>query len=146
MRTFKINLLIITLCFFGTSYSQEKEVEKNNESKLSYYEKRGKEDAEFEQKFTTETRSEEKKFWKDQKKYEKELKKKDTETYNAYMQGKKDAYREHQNHCDNHCNHGYYYHNHATFYYHSEYRRQPRRSSVGTSVRIKSPKVRIGLF
>ncbi|WP_232459785.1 MULTISPECIES: hypothetical protein [unclassified Winogradskyella] len=36
-------------------------------------------------------KKEEKKFWKDQKEYEKDLKRRDREAYEAYMQGKTDA-------------------------------------------------------
>ena len=135
-------ILFITILTSGFLYSQEDTAIKE-ESKSSYYKKRAIEDAKFEQDFKAKTKKEEKQFWKDQKAYEKDLKKRDKEAYNAYMQGKRDAYKEHQNHCTHHCNHGFYYHNHATYYYHYEYRRQPRRS---TNIRIGTPRVRIGLF
>ena len=142
MKTIKIVLSVIAFSFFGIVNSQEKKVE---ESKSSYYQKRAKEDAKFEQKFTAKTKKEERKFWKEQKEYEKELKRKDKEAYDAYMQGKKDAYAEHHNHCDHHCIHGRYYHHHATFYYRYEYRREPRYRSSST-IRVGLPSVRIGLF
>jgi hypothetical protein len=33
------------------------------------------------------------------------------------MQGKKDPYAEHNNHCNAHCNHGAYYKFHVSYYY-----------------------------
>ena len=83
---------------------------------------------------------------KHQKSYERELKSNDKVAYEAYMQGKKDAYSEQHDYCSNHhCNHSYYYHNHARFYYHYEYRRQPKARS-STSVKVGLPRVKIGLF
>ena len=145
MKTIKIVLSVIAFSFFGIVNSQENKVEEKQESKTSYYEKRAKEDAKFEQQYTAETKKEERKFWKEQKEYEKELKRKDKVAYDAYMQGKKDAYAEHRNHCSNHCSHGHYYHSHATFYYRYEYRREPRYRSR-SSIRVGVPSVRIGLF
>lgn len=61
------------------------------------------------------------------------------------MKGKRDAYAEHNRHCNNHCSHGHYYHNHATYYYHFEYRREPRyRTRTSTNVRVGLPRVSIG--
>ena len=147
MKIIKTVLFTIAITYFGTVNSQEKKTEAKLETKTTYYQKRAKEDAKFEQEYTAETKKEEKKFWKDQKAYEKELKRKDNEAYEAYMQGKRDAYAEHHNHCNDHCNHGRYYHNHVTFYYYSEYRRAPRsKPRTRTTIRVGVPSVRVGLF
>ena len=53
-------------------------------------------------------KKEEKKFWKDQKEYEKDLKRRDREAYEAYMQGKTDAQEEHYSHCSDHCHHSHF--------------------------------------
>ena len=145
----KITKAIATLimCFIiGTVISQENKVDKKEETKESYYKKRGMEDAKFEKDYKANTKKEERKFWRDQKAYEKELKTKDEIAYEAYMKGKKDAYLEQRNNCNtHHCSHSYYYHNHADFYYHYEYRSQ-RRNRTNTNIRVGLPSVRVGLF
>ena len=144
MRT---NKIVLTLLIFGFSfaiYAQEKD------SKVSYYQARAEEDAKFEQQFKAEDKEDEEKFWKEQKRYEKDLKKKDKVAYNAYMEGKRDAYREHYGHCDHHCHHSDHYYSHATFYYYGYhdhyYYRRPASSGISTNVRIGTPTVRLGLF
>lgn len=147
MKTLKKVLTIIAISTLSIVNAQEKKNEVSKESKTSYYKKRATEDAKFEQQYTARNKKEEKKFWKEQKAYEKELEKKDKEAHEAYIQGKKDAYAEHHNHCNIHCSHGYYYHNHARFYYTYEYRRQQKpRNTVRTNVRVGLPSVRIGFF
>tara|TARA_R110002049_G_scaffold295535_4_gene482968 strand:+ start:2636 stop:3067 length:432 start_codon:yes stop_codon:yes gene_type:complete len=138
---FLMATVLISLSFTVTG--QEKET--NEEKKLSYYEKRAKEDAEFEQSKMAEVESEAE-FWEDQKAYEKKLKKKDKKAYKAYMKGKRDAYAEHAEHCSSHCHHSEYYHHHTTFYYsYNQYRSRPRSSGVYTRVGVRVPSVRIGL-
>lgn len=83
MKNLKMVLSIIAFTYLGVLNSQEKKEEAKIESKSSYYEKRAKEDAKFEQNYTAETKKEERKFWKEQKAYEKDLKKKDKEAYKA---------------------------------------------------------------
>ncbi|MEL1241993.1 hypothetical protein [Flavobacterium flavipallidum] len=58
--------------------------------KMSYYQKRGAEDAQYELAFVAKTKAEEKAFWKEQKEYEKTLKQKDRKAYRAYMASKKE--------------------------------------------------------
>ena len=146
MNTIKIGLSVITFLLFGVLNAQEKKEEVSKETKTSYYKKRAKEDAKFEQKYKATSKKDEKKFWKEQKEYEKDLKKKDKLAYEAYMQGKRDAYAEHKTNCNHHCDHGHYYHSHASFYYHYEYRSKPRYRRNRTTVRLGVPSVRIGLF
>lgn len=148
MKTIKLIATITAFFTFGLLNAQEQKEESSENKELSktaYYQKRAKEDAKFEQQYEAKSKKEEKKFWKEQKAYEQELKKKDKEAYEAYMQGKRDAYAEHHNHCDSHCHHGYYYNNHTRYYYSYEYRSQPR-YRTRTSVRVGVPRVRIGLF
>ena len=88
MKNFKNLILLIVSLLPFIALSQESNPEKD---KTSYYEERAAEDAKYEQNFKAETKKEEKKFWKDQKEYEKDLKRRDREAYEAYMQGKTDA-------------------------------------------------------
>lgn len=121
----------------------------DKEERLSYYEQRAREDAQYEQSLALEE-DEAADFWKDQERYEKELKKKDRSAYKAYMKGKRDAYAEHYDHCDHHCHHGNHYYYHATFYYHGYHRdyyyRNPPRSSIRTGIRVGTPSVRVGIL
>lgn len=150
MKLLKTTLLILAFSFSSSLLAQTTEDEKQTTiDKESYYQKRAIEDAKYEQQFSAETKTEEKQFWKEQKAYEKNLKKKDREAYNAYMQGKKDAYAEHYNECNHHCHHSDHYYSHASFYYYryhdNYYYSAPRRSS-GVNVRVRTLSVRLGLF
>ncbi len=128
--------------------SLAQEVAPSEDEKLSYYEQRAKEDAQFEQSQEL-AAEEEEEFWESQKEYERKLKKRDKKAYKAYMKGKRDAYAEHRNHCDDHCHHSSHYHAHASFYYynhnHYPYRSYPNRTTVRTGIGISAPSVRIGL-
>jgi len=141
-------ILVITLLFASAiSYGQNQEKD-SIIGKEDYYKERAKEDAKFEQEFNSKSKSEDKSFWKDQRAYEKELKKKDEIAHKAYMQGKKDAYAAHNNHCDAHCNHGAYYKFHVSYYYHHDqsYERRSYRRSNATTVVLKTPSIRLGMF
>jgi hypothetical protein len=154
MKTVKTLLIIITCSFFFNGNAQEAKA--NLDAKIetkrsvSYYEQRGLEDAQYEQQFDAKSKTEEQAFWHEQKLYEKELKRNDRRAYRAYLQGKRDGYAAHYDHCDSHCNHSDYWYQHADYYYY-EYR-QPRyenRSSrpIGnTRIGISTPNVRLGLF
>lgn len=150
--------LIKTLGFIlviGTSIITNAQDSKDSDQKIidkeSYYQKRASEDAQFEQQFKAETKTEEEAFWKEQKDYERNLKQEDRKAHRAYMKGKKDAYASHYEHCDNHCHHSENYYHHATFYYYRYdgyyYDRYPRnRSTISTNVRVSTPRVSLGLF
>lgn len=141
-------ILAVTLLFASTiSYGQNQEKD-SIIGKEDYYKERAKEDAKFEQEFNSKSKSEDKSFWKDQRAYEKELKKKDEIAHEAYMQGKKDAYAEHNNHCDAHCNHGAYYKVHVRYYYHhnQSYERRSHRRSNAARITVKTPSIRLGMF
>ncbi|MGM5470079.1 hypothetical protein ACS386_07350 [Flavobacteriaceae bacterium LMO-SS05] len=146
MKTFKMTMVFLSLCAMGTTHAQNKDKTDKVVDKESYYEQRAEEDAKYEQKFTADSKKDEQQFWEDQKNYEKDLKKRDRKAYRAYMNGKRDAYAEHYNHCDHSCHHSDYYYNHASFYYHRYYYydRYPNRNSTSTSVRIGTPSVRLG--
>lgn len=152
MKSFKTTVFIIALSLSFVAQAQETDASTETKTdKKTYYQKRAAEDAKFEQEFKAETKTEEEQFWKDQKAYEKDLKKRDRKAYKAYMQGKKDAYAEHYEHCNHHCHHSDHYYHHATFYYYRYdngyyYNRYPRRSSVNTRVSIGTPNVRLGIF
>ncbi|WP_445733808.1 hypothetical protein [Mariniflexile sp.] len=150
--------LIKTLGFIlavGVSFLSNAQESENSNKKVidkeSYYQKRALEDAQYEQQFKAESKAEEETFWKDQKAYENNLKQEDRKAYKAYMQGKKDAYANHYEHCNNHCHHNDYYYHHASFYYYRYdgyyYERYPRnRNTISTNVRVSTPSVRLGLF
>lgn len=136
----------ILLVTFGL---KAQEAPEQQEDKLTYYEQRAKQDAEYEQSLVLEKEEDEADFWSDQKQYEKDLKARDKKAYKAYMKGKRDAYAEHEAHCGHHCGHSDYYHHHAHFYYsyHNTYYRNPsRRATLGTRVMLGSPSIRVGLF
>lgn len=148
MNYIKSTLIILLNSISILSFTQEKNASESID-KISYYEKRAKEDAKFEQEFSAETKKEERQFWKEQKQYEKELKRRDREAYEAYMQGKRDAYAEHYHYCRTHsCYHSDYYYHHARFYYHGYdyyyYRHPSRRTRISTSVRVTTPRIRLG--
>lgn len=150
MKSLKKTLAFVALCFSITLMAQESEVTSETSlDKTSYYKNRAIEDAKFEQEFKAQTADEEKAFWKEKKAYEKELKKKDREAYEAYVQGKRDAYKEHYSHCNDHCHHGEHYYTYATVYYqpyHHHYVRYRRYPAARTHVRVVTPRVRVGLF
>ena len=150
MKSLKNIFKFAMLCFSLSITAQEADVSnETNLDKSSYYEARAREDAKFEQQFQAQTDDEEDAFWKEKKIYEEDLKKNDKEAYNAYMKGKKDAYEEHYNHCNSHCQHGKHYYTYATVYYRPyrhHYHRYYRRHAVRTHVRVVTPRVRVGLF
>ena len=149
--------LIKTLGFIliiGTSFltnAQESDIsDQKIIDKESYYQKRALEDAQYEQQFEAETKAEEEAFWKEQKEYENKLKQEDRKAHKAYMQGKKDAYASHYDHCNHHCHHSDNYYHHASFYYYRYdgyyYDRSPRRNTISTRAQIRTPSVSLGLF
>jgi hypothetical protein len=129
--------------------SQETEVN-TNQDRLSYYEQRGTDDANYELKFKAKSKSDEKSFWQEQEQYERDLKEDNRRAYRAYMQGKKDAYAEHHYYCDDHHYHSDSFYVHARFYYYEydrrNYERSPRRSSSDIQIGVSTPSVRLGLF
>jgi hypothetical protein len=148
MRRYEISFIVLLFMVLG--YSQESDLSSENKiDKKSYYEKRGQEDAKFEQQFVDDSEAESEDFWEEQKDYEEGLKKRDRKAYRAYQKGKRDAYREHYEHCNSHCHHSDHYYRHATFYYYGyhdyRYYRYPRRS-MSTSVRVGTPSVRLGIL
>lgn len=155
MDTFKALLILIAIGFTINVNAQEAnrtdEPKKNTkEGTVTYYQQRAAEDAKYEQEFTAQNDSQDKAFWKEQKKYEKQLKKNNKKAYRAYIQGKKDAYAEHHQHC-NHDHHSDYFYSNAQFYYYQydnrqNYQRRPSRTSISTPVRISTPSIRLGIF
>jgi hypothetical protein len=67
--------------------SDQAELETKNN--MSYYQRRGLEDAQHEQELEVKSKTEEHTFWEEQKQYEKELKKNDRRAHRAYLQGKR---------------------------------------------------------
>jgi hypothetical protein len=155
MKTFKTIVALLFLGILTTTYGQQVRAESeissgNSPDRISYYQKRGAEDAKYELSFEATTKAEEQAFWDDQKAYEKELKKKNSKAYRAYIASKKEAYTEHYYHCDAHCHHDDYFYSHARFYYYqydrpAYYQRTPSSStSVNTRVGVGIPSVRLG--
>lgn len=151
MKPFKIVITMIAFIFFTMMSAQETDVSNEaKEDKISYYQKRALEDANYEQQFQKEYAQEEETYWEEQKNYEKNLKKKDKKAYKAYLKGKSDAYKAHYRHCNTHCYHSEHYYHNVTFYdsrYDPHYyERNPRSNGTSTRVSIGTPSVRLGLF
>jgi hypothetical protein len=147
MKISKVLATSALLLTFHFSNAQEKKKD-SILGKENYYRVRAKEDARFEQEFNSKSKSDDKKFWKEQKQYEKELENRDEEAHKAYMRGKRDAYAEHSDHCNKHCNHGYYYQYHVNYYYHSNPPRERRynRGATQTRIKIRTPSLGINIF
>ncbi|SMC36008.1 hypothetical protein [Cellulophaga tyrosinoxydans] len=144
----KVNLIVLVNLMFTVAVMAQVEDSKKIDSK-TYYEQRAEEDAKFEQSFVAEDEKSDEEFWETQKQYENDLKKRDRKAYKAYMKGKKDAYAEHYNHCDDHCHHSHHYYSHATFYYYGynrNYYRPTNRTTVRTNVGLNTSRIRVGLF
>lgn len=135
--------LLITCIFTFLPITMLQAQETSQEDPETYYERRAREDAAYELALKEDAEDEEE-FWTSQQEYEQALKKTDKKAYKAYMKGKRDAYREHASHCNAHCHHGPRFEYRATYYY-SNYPRS-RQSSPTMSVRVRTPKVRIGLL
>ena len=144
----KSQLLSLAVMLFTAAGTIAQVVEATEQEKLSYYEERAKEDAQFEQSQEL-AEHEEEEFWKSQKDYESRLKKRDKKAYRAYIKGKRDAYAEHQDHCNAHCHHSEHYHTHASFYYYHNdsyrYRSYPRGTTIRTGIGVRAPNLSIGL-
>ncbi|GEL09473.1 hypothetical protein SAMN05192550_1526 [Flavobacterium glycines] len=121
----------------------------NHSDSMSYYQKRGVEDAQYELAFTAETKEKGKSFWKEQKEYEKALKQKDRKAYRAYMAAKKETYMEHYDHCDGHCHHDPMFYTYAGYYYYGYespyYQRSYSPSTTTTRITVGAPSLRLGL-
>jgi hypothetical protein len=154
MKTFKAALILLIFAFVPHMTAQQSrasdQAELETKNNMSYYQRRGLEDAQHEQELEVKSKAEEHTFWEEQKKYEKELKKNDRRAHRAYLQGKKEGYAAHHNYCDSHCHHSEYWYQHAGYYYY-EYR-EPRyenrasRTTVNTQIGVRTPQVRLGLF
>ena len=144
----KLNFLLFTLLLATTVTVKAQENDQTDTmDKMSYYEQRAKQDAEFEQSLDVANEEDEKDIWKDQKKYEKDLRKRDKEAYRAYMKGKRDAYAEHADHCGQHCHHSAHYYHHAHFYYsYSNYHHPRRNVAIRSGVQIASPRIGVSIF
>jgi hypothetical protein len=122
MKTFKAALILLIFSFAPHMKAQQSrasdQAELETKNNMSYYQRRGLEDAQHEQELEVKSKAEEHTFWEEQKKYEKELKKNDRRAHRAYLQGKK---RVMQPQCDSHCHHSEYWYQHAGYYYY-EYR------------------------
>lgn len=148
---------IIAIVFLGTISLNAQEAKVKSESsinvnadKMSYYEKRGAEDAQYELALVSKTKAEEEAFWKEQKDYEKFLKQKDRKAYRAYMASKKESYSKHYYHCDGHCHHDPMFYTYASYYYYGYeqpyyYQRNYRPATVNTRISVGTPSLRLGL-
>jgi hypothetical protein len=147
MKYIKALVFIMVIGLSLVSHAQGAKAEnKAKVDKKSYYQKRALEDAKYEQQFKAESKTEEETLWKEQQRYEKDLKKRDRKAYKTYMKEKRNAYARHYEHCDNHCHHSDSYYQHASIYYYRYYDRPPRRNgSVYTNVRIRTPKIGLGI-
>ncbi|MFV5686135.1 hypothetical protein ACM55I_11880 [Flavobacterium sp. GB2R13] len=154
MKTIKTLFAILFLGTIATVQAQETRVESessinSNPDKITYYQQRGSQDANYELTFKAKTKAEEKAFWKEQKAYEKDLRKKNRKAYQAYIASKQDVYTTHYSHCDAHCHHSDSFYGHAGFYYYEydqrNYQRTPSNTSVNTQIGVRAPSIRLGL-
>lgn len=149
MKFLKTTLLVALTGLSFSIQAQNKEVDSTTAvDKNTYYRERAKEDAKFEQQFEAKSKAEDEAFWEEQEDYENNLKRRDRKAYRAYMKGKRDAYAEHYKHCEHH-HHSDAYYSHATFYYYrynDPYYRPYHSRSYGTSVRVNTPSLRVGIF
>lgn len=154
MKTIKALFAILFLGTIATVQAQDAHIKSEtrintNSDKIAYYQQKGTEDAKFELEFKAKSKGEEKNFWKEQKAYETELREDNRKAYRAYIASKKDAYRAHHNHCDDHCHHDDSFYSHAGFYYY-EYDQRPQRTpsstTVNTQIGVRAPSVRLGVF
>jgi hypothetical protein len=154
MKTVKVAIIITVFAFLQNVSAQEAKASTNDsvqtKHSVSYYEERGAQDALYELNFESKTKSEDRAFWNEKQAYEKELKRNNRRAYRSYLQGKRDGYAAHYDHCDSHCHHSDYWYQHADYYYYRY--RQPRyedrssRTSVNTQIGVSAPRVRLGLF
>lgn len=155
MKIVKALVIITVFAFLQNVSAQEAKASTNDSVQIkhsvSYYEERGAEDAQYELNFESKkSKSEDRVFWNEKQAYEKELKRKNRRAYRSYLQGKRDGYAAHYDHCDSHCHHSDYWYQHADYYYYKY--REPRyedrssRTSVNTQIRVSAPRVRLGLF
>ena len=147
----KILLVLFFLGAIATVNAQKAEASINtNIDKITYYQQRGSEDANYELTFKAKTKAEEKAFWKELEEYEKDLKKKNRKAFRAYVASKQDVYTTHHSICDAHCHHSDSFYGHAGFYYYEydqrNYQRAPSNISVNTQIGMRAPIVRLGLF
>lgn len=147
----KILLVLFFLGAIATVNAQKAEASINtNIDKITYYQQRGSEDANYELTFKAKTKAEEKVFWKELEAYEKDLKKKNRKAFRAYIASKQDVYTTHHSNCDAHCHHSDSFYGHAGFYYYKydqrNYQRAPINTSVNTQIGVRAPSVRLGLF
>jgi hypothetical protein len=91
MKTFKaaLILLIFLLPHMKQQSRASDQAELETKNNMSYYQRRGLEDAQHEQELEVKSKAEEHTFWEEQKKYEKELKKNDRRAHRAYLQNKR---------------------------------------------------------
>lgn len=152
----KTILSILIIVLLGSLSINAQEISMKNKTniktpadKMSYYQKRGAEDAQYELTFTAKTKAEEKAFWKEQKEYEKTLKQKNRKAYRTYLASKKESYTEHYNHCDAHCHHDPMFYTYAGYYYYGYerpyYQRGYSPSTVNTRISVGTPSLRLGL-
>ncbi|MFT7396542.1 MAG: hypothetical protein ACI96G_001298 [Flavobacterium sp.] len=154
MKTFKATLILLIFSFAPHMNAQQPgpsdQVELETKNSVSYYQRRGLEDAQHEQELEVKSKVEEHTFWEEQKQYEKELKENDRRAHRAYLQGKKEGYAAHHNYCDRHCHHSEFWYEHAGYYYYEyrekQYENRASRTTVNTQIGVSAPQLRLGLF
>jgi hypothetical protein len=110
----RIWLLVFILLIFLPMEIVSQGIE--GEKAIAFYIQMAEKDARYEHSLQLDLVEDEADFWKDQKNFELGLKQTNYNAYKAYIQGKKEAYSEHEIHCDGACDHGAYYFAQASFY------------------------------
>lgn len=85
--------------------------------RLEFYANRAWQDADYEQQRIWLTEEDEVDYWTDQRNFENILHQAYPERFQVYLDNKRAAYREHQSHCGDNCQHGDYYQLQAAYYF-----------------------------
>jgi len=142
MRFTALLVVLFTLSLARVASAQEK---RGNQNLHLFYEEQAKADAKYEQSLSMKNEDDEKDFWKDQQRFEKDLRKVDREAYRIYMNGKKNAYVEHAEHCADFCHHSDLYYDQANYYYlYHEYHSPERSTTSRSGFQITSPRIGLG--
>ena len=102
MKFVRIHIVIFAGCCCMGVFAQDKAHAKHG---LRFYEQLAQRDASYEHSFQIANHQDEQDYWIDQQNFERHLGTADFTSYLVYMKGKKDAYLNHLQSCDNSCGH-----------------------------------------
>ncbi|MFD2100550.1 hypothetical protein [Flagellimonas iocasae] len=138
---FLIPLLIF--CFSDNTFAQHDQ-DGSGEEKRIFFGELAQRDAVHEQSLISYNKEDELDFWRDQERYEKDLQEHHHVAYNAYMEGKKEAYLDHAKLCGDKCTHSDSYFERAYFYY--SYEQPDIKNTVSTIMGVQIPSIGDNIF